>query len=90
MKQEIVKRKEILTSYQTRLDEKDKEIKKIHDTLAERNNIHLENERSFLHDLKKKEESQLNLSNQVKELETRLAERSIKIDYLEKVRKDGN
>ena len=55
LKQEIIKRKELLASYQARLDEKDKEIKKIHDTLADRNVVHLENERSFLHDLKQKE-----------------------------------
>ena len=90
LKQEIIKRKELLTSYQTRLDDKDKEIKKIHDTLADRNKVHLENERSFLHDLKQKDESHQHITLRMRELETRLAEQSIKVDYLEKVRKDGH
>ena len=90
LKQEIIKRKQLLTSYQTRLDDKDKEFKKIHETLADRNKVHLENERSFLHDLKQKDESHQNLTLKLKELETRIAEQSIKVGYLEKVRKDSH
>lgn len=48
----------------------------------------MDNERAFLHDLKTKEDGKKELSAQMNELRSALQDKTLKIEYLEKVRKD--
>lgn len=52
------------------------------------NRDHLESEKKYILDLKKREESAQSIQRKLENLQRELAERSIQIDYLEKLRND--
>jgi pyruvate formate-lyase activating enzyme-like uncharacterized protein len=58
------------------------------DMQSEYNQNHLQNERGFLKDLKGIENGKKDLELKIKNLSEQLNDRSMKVDYLEKVRKD--
>lgn len=58
------------------------------DMQSENHQNHLQNERSFLKDFKAVEGTKKELELKLKNLSEQLNERSMKIEYLEKVRKD--
>lgn len=83
-----MKKKQVISQYQKRLDEKDAEMSRFHERLAEKHKEQLDNERTFIKDLKKREEGAQEIQKKLQDLQAQLAERSIKIDYLEKLRND--
>lgn len=56
LKTDVLKKKQVINQYQRRLEQKDVEMSKFHEKLAEKNKEHLDNERTFIKDLKKREE----------------------------------
>lgn len=56
LKADVLKKKQIIDQYQKRLDEKDIELGRFREQLSEKNKEHLDNERAFIKDLKKREE----------------------------------
>lgn len=88
LKQEIAEKKLLVEKFQTRLNEKGQEMKSIQSTLGDRDRAHLDNERSFRQDLRHRDESTHDLLKRTKQLESRLADQSAKLEYLDKVRSD--
>ena len=64
-------------------------MRDIKDKILEKDQTAIDHERSLLSDLKQKEMTKQELEEKIRKLSETISERSIKIDYLEKVRKDN-
>lgn len=88
LKQEVAEKKLLIEKFQARLSEKDQDMKNMQNTLGDRDKAHLDNERSFRQDLRHRDESTHDLLKRTKQLESRLADQTAKLEYLDKVRHD--
>ena len=77
-----------MEEFQARIKMKDEEIMKFKDLQSEYQQTHLQNERNLLKDQRSVENSKKDLEQRMRSMNEQLNERSMKIDYLEKVRKD--
>lgn len=86
LKGQLLKKKALLADYQERLNGKEVELREAQKQLAYRNRQHLDNERTFLQSLKDREGEQHDLQRKLQSLQEELSDRSIKIDYLQRMR----
>ena len=86
LKGQLLKKRALLADYQERLNGKESELREAQKQLAERNRQHLDNERGFLQSLRDREEEGQSLQKKLLSLQEELSDRSIKIDYLQKMR----
>ena len=68
LKEEINKKQKLLADYEQRLQQKDLELRAVKEKILDRDKSHIEHERTFINDLKQREESHLHLKQEIQNL----------------------